>query len=698
MKIIKYATLLVLLSSFIILSYNCSIDAPKAPRYDVSLQLVLIDTTYTIEELSDESDNLSLNDDNMLEFNLNGTIDTVKVQDQLNIDSQNYYSKMEMGEFEIKLNKAYRDSSLEFVQLLPGIENFQGSLTAIEPFELPTVSSNSIILGKLEYAKIKSGTAVITIENHLPVPLGPPLTVRIYDKVNGFINEVEFSEIIPADTGKALKTIDLSNTTINNPIYFEIWGQSGGSGVEQVLVDTTAYVVLEIFVESITVSEADAQMGSYDISDSIEVDLTNEMSITEAKFISGMLTIQLKNYLPLGAGGAIVFEDIYKDDGTNLKLNVSLSSNQDTNNELHEEINLSGYIIKPEAVDVGQMQKMKVRIAAKTDSTGSRTVELKTNDYLTMDISLENIMFEYVTGIFDRTELELKPGTTNVNLPDGFENIQLSKAKLKLDIFNRINFPIEVALQLKGNSNSGNEVTLSIYDTLTARGNNKEAHSEILLDETNSEIVGFMNNLPNSVEVAGKAYIGDGINPITIYRDDYIRAQYDITTPMQMIIEEKVINIDTTEIFIVPENYNGDEEIEGNTIDASVADQLISGLIIVTVTNHLSLGMKINLLISDELSTLYSNPKVEIGPIEIPAGELNSIGDVITEKTKENEVELTSEDFDIFKNDTAELKTVYIGTKIHLLGSDGKTVSIYKNDYLKLTASTLLKINIDFDD
>ena len=288
---------------------------------------MLTDTTYTIEELSANSDNLSINDADVLEFHYAGSMDTVKVNDHLKINPQNYFSKIELGELEIQINRSYRDSSLNFMYLLPGIEYYHGTSQIVDPFSFSYIETDPVELTDIEYAKISSGTAVVTVENYLPVPLGPPVTAEIFDGAFNLIQQVNFSESIPANGGTAQQVVDLSGTTVSSPLYIKLSGQSPGSSGNSVFIDMNDYVVIDIFMETLQASEARAKIEPIILSSDKQVELTNEMSITEAQIHSGSVELKLQNYAPIGASGTIIFEDIFDATGSTLKIDLSLAAN-----------------------------------------------------------------------------------------------------------------------------------------------------------------------------------------------------------------------------------------------------------------------------------------------------------------------------------------------------------------------------------
>jgi len=680
---------------FLIL-FRCSIQKPEAPQFQVPVNLVLIDTTYSIEELSSESDNLSINESSVLEIGYRGEIDTIKVEDELSLDSQYFHSQYEIGDLELIINKSYRDSSLNFTNLLPGIDQYHNTSQVIAPFSFSYIQSDSIRLEDVRYATISSGTAVVTIENYLPVPINPPLIAEIYNKNQELIRRIEFTETIPANNGKVAKTVDLANTRFSSPLYLFLSGQSSGSGGNYVNINIQEdYVVIDIFVETITASEVTAQMDPVLITSNKEINLTDKINIQEAEIFSGNLDLHLKNDIPLGVNGTITFEDIFDQTGASLKLDVSLGV-ANPSSEWKKTIQLNGYIIKPLLVAGGQLQTTKVNVKIQTEDTGSEVVKVKSNDSIVMEVSLTDIKFLYVTGMLERTELAIPPYSTEVDLPEGVDNLQFNKARLNLDIYNRINFPVEVDVNLKGISKSNQVVNLSIQEILPPRGFNAEAILKIQLNESNSNILPFINNLPTKIEITGNSVVGGDNNIFTIHRDDYVRAIYDISAPLQMIFEDKIIKLDTTELSILPENY--EDDVDGNSVEASIMDHLVSATMKVAVANHLPLGMKIQLVISEDLATLFSNPDLLIGPIEIPAGVTDGNGDVIAENTKSNDISLSDADLNIFKNNTATPKTIYIGTEIYLDGSDGKLVSVYNSDYLMLNATINLTVDVNTDE
>ncbi len=69
----------------IVLVASCTFEKPSAPTWDVRLAVPLADKTYTIEELADETDLLSVSGTDDIFFSLEQDIETFQIGDFLKI-------------------------------------------------------------------------------------------------------------------------------------------------------------------------------------------------------------------------------------------------------------------------------------------------------------------------------------------------------------------------------------------------------------------------------------------------------------------------------------------------------------------------------------------------------------------------------------------------------------------------------------
>ena len=64
---------------------GCSLEAPKAPSWDTTLNIPVADHTYSLHELIDREENLKAGLDSILTFHFEEALDTIAVGDHLTL-------------------------------------------------------------------------------------------------------------------------------------------------------------------------------------------------------------------------------------------------------------------------------------------------------------------------------------------------------------------------------------------------------------------------------------------------------------------------------------------------------------------------------------------------------------------------------------------------------------------------------------
>ncbi|MBD3291137.1 hypothetical protein GF337_20185 [candidate division KSB1 bacterium] len=666
---------------------TCQISSPEAPGFRIPLKLVLIDSTYTLRDLSKETDQLIIPENGKPEFVIEGAADTFRVQDQLSVDGESYNRRVEMEDY-LTINTTMRDSSLRFWDMIPGIEQFSGTYQPIPSFSLHRMRTNSFTVGKINYIVISSGTAEIKVENHLPLTIDS-INVRMIDEVFGYIDELQFDAPITPGSSR-MAQIDLAGKSVSSELYLEISAVSPGSGGETVYISEKHYIDASMNVRDLKFSEAEAYVESVKYEEDVEIILANNMHIEEARFLSGKAYFNLANHTGMEANISMLFPDIFRENGKPLQLDYTLTIKQ----KLNTSIDLKNLFFKPPVDYSVSGQKLRVHFLVSTFDYGKEIIHLTDQDWAEVAIDLEDIKFASIAGILNREEININSNISFPELADNFSEIRLKNARLDLQFHNRINFPIETDFALTGIAKSGSRVSLMVQHRIPPGKPDREMKSMVSLSEANSNILNFLSNLPQRIEVSGKAYLGDGVTNGSIEHNDFVNINHELTIPLQVSFAENVINLDTTEIIIEPENYGGDVESDGDVLDAKIMDRFYSGEMEFMVQNHFPVGVDVEMLISRNPGQLFSNPQLKIGPVIMPAGKTDNNGQVIEAAEKINQINLSAEDLDIFKNSSNVLKRLYLCTRIHLHGTNGKMVSVNANDYLAISAVSEFRVEV----
>ena len=326
----------------------------------------------------------------------------------------------------------------------------------------------------------------------------------------------------------------------------------------------------------------------------------------------------------------------------------------------------------------------------KSHETGERFIELSSQDSIAIRAELTNLNFQRVKGVINEQQVELSKQAISIDLPEELDNIKLQQAALRLDFHNHINFPIQTHVLLNGIDSQNQAINLTIDAPIASSGENAEKLTTVILDQQNSQVLPFLNNFPTQIEFSGTAQIGDGVSPGSIDAADFVFVEYQLLAPFILQMEEMTIQPDTSDLTIKPENYSQATEGGNNSIDAELLNDLQESEMFLSIANRFPVGVSVKMYISEELSKLYSDPDLIIGPVEIQPGNFISSDGVTEETLTQTQVALSAQDMAVFKNKGNAPKQLFVAAEITLPGTE-QTVIIHANDYIHI--SSTIRVN-----
>jgi hypothetical protein len=303
-------------------------------------------------------------------------------------------------------------------------------------------------------------------------------------------------------------------------------------------------------------------------------------------------------------------------------------------------------------------QFIDINVTADVPGSGGQQVAVNQSDSFLVQADLTSLTFGSVTGVFSSTDASFDAESFAIDIPTGFDSLELVSAVLTLDVENGTNLPGYLDIHLIGNN--GKQLLLTGDIAPGSSG------SPVITTITNSEIADFMSPIPSNVQAGGTVTFGDAVTQSTINANDFVFSRVGIVAPLEMVINESRIETDITR-----------ESINQSDIDM-VTDHVIQAGFVYNIVNHLPLGASIEIFLGPDSTTLYSNPSLTIGPLAINAAPVSGAGLVLdTAATGYQEIMLTNADIQILKSDT-----LYIGQELILNGSNGQSVKLMQNDYI----------------
>jgi len=415
------------------------------------------------------------------------------------------------------------------------------------------------------------------------------------------------------------------------------------------------------FDGDLTVGSATAEIPALNRSFSDAVTLGEADAIYRATLTSGSLQLDIGNQTNLTADIDITFPDLVNG-GTPLNIQRTV----DPIASRSVTVDLTGYELTP--IDSTLPQDIRVDVVAAIAGTAPQHVTISQSDQFMVDVSLSNLSFGTVVGVFSAVSTTLDPTQHEIDVPQGFDSVQLVSAVLTLDIENSIELPGNLNLTLLGNNGKSMVIAGAI-----SPGTTDSAVTTRFIDST---VADFLSPVPSVITISGSAGFGDGVSEGSIKTGDYIRAGIDILAPFEIIIPETSVepDIESTEI-----DQDDREAITNHVIEARL---------IYNVINRMPLGAKVNIYLSGDSATVISDPKVSFVD-EIFVVAAPTIGSIASDtvSTGYQQVVIDSIDLRVLDNDT-----LYIGTQIVLEDTNGQPVKLTAGDYL----TVLGRIEVDY--
>ncbi len=633
---------------------QCTIKKPEAPSWNTNLTVPLANNTWVMSEIIEKIDQENLTVDSLGNpiFFYHEILDTIAIN----------------GSFVIEDFTQTFAESLGVVEL-PAVDptSFQIALSSqipsIPPGIFPDMSfdiDNPLPpLGDFSSATISSGTARIQIDNHFGLYLDTVI-ITINDDVN---SQQVTSYAIPGGIpsgNSAINHIDLAGKTISDQLSVNIHCHAQEQ-TSFTLSGKTLNASLGM-PDGLSVSSAIAKVPQIDKSFSANIELNCEHQIESALLETGNVSIDITNNTNISADIILELPDIRN--GTTI---FQISENIPAQQTTRLIYDIVGYTIEP--LDQTVPQVLDVNIDGIIPSSGDVLVSVDENDDIVVEASIFNISLASATGILAATVADFGTIEQTIDIPTGFDNIELPSAVLTLEVVNTVNLHGSFIIDINGDQ--GQHKTIS-GDILPGTPGNPV--TTLISDD---DLSGFMNPIPDIFTVTGSATFGDGLTSGSINTDDFLVASVTLSSPLEMVIDSTTVD--------------GEWENVDLDIDSSIVNSLYHADFHALFDNHLPVGVTAEILFSNDSASVYTNPVLTLGPIEVPAGSVGAEGYVTASTISEIVLSLDSAQVQILNNDS-----LWIGEIITLHSTNGTAVTMRAIDYLTLTG--YIEIEVTFSD
>jgi hypothetical protein len=266
-----------------------------------------------------------------------------------------------------------------------------------------------------------------------------------------------------------------------------------------------------------------------------------------------------------------------------------------------------------------------------------------------------------LSGIIEPTDADFNEAV-NLEVPDGFDSLQLLSARLDLEISNGFNFPGSLNLIINGNN--GRQLILPPAD-IAVGDPNQPVTTALVFDD----LAAFLNPVPTALTVTGAATFGDGVTAGTVTGADFIASNIRLSSPLEFImVGQARFAADTTV-----------EELDDDDIEI-VRDHLIRADYSSNIVNSLPIGVNVRVYLDPNQHELNEYEADLIREFSVQPGDISTVS-----------LSLDRNDLAVFTN-----RTIYITQDITLLASD-VPVSLTADDSIVVQGQTEVIYRFDGD-
>ncbi len=672
-RLSTWVVLIMLLSGLALLT-GCEINKPEMPTFDTSVAIPLGIERIEIMDAIGDDDFLQITDDNGLAFSITGEPDTMAFDFDLSAEIGSQSFGEGLGNFELS-DLDPMNYQFELGDIWPAADGAVNVSTAVPHFPID-IASDSQDIPDLESAILASGTATITVNNNLPVPVSADsgidqIVLVMENPSNGDVVATFIFPLIASGSSSS-QVADLSGVTLPDGIRVRLNGGSPGSSGAVVVVNGTDAIAIDALFENLIVSSAMAVVGAQEFESTFETNLPADYEISHALISGGSIVMALTNDMSIPATAEITWDQLQDQSGLPLVATYNLAPGE----SVTREIDFTGRVLSSGGAPISILEGV---LNIQTPGSGTTAVSMSAEDGFTANISGGSLTFSSVTGLIPSYDFAIDPIVEEIDLPDELDGIELTRATMRLNISNSAGLPADINLTLSGTSASGSVRSLVVNEEIMPALTRTPSTTVITLNESNSTIVDFLNNLPVNISMVGDVSVGGNGTQGTVSVGDIAVIDYEIISPLEVIITGSTIAGD-------PENMDIDQDMRD-----MINDHALGARVETEILNHLPVAVQLRILASSNVSTIETDPELIIGPLVVAAAMVNPITHIVSEAvTSRPVITLSEEEARILGQ--ANLHTM---VEVILPAGDGNPVRMMATDFLEIRGIITMDILVN---
>ncbi len=650
----------------------CDISEPSLPSFDSSVSIPLGSQRLTIAEVLDDDPSLVTAEDGGISFTTAGEPDTISLGMDLDVDVAAQHIHQSWGSFVLDDPDPVAVGE-SFAEAWPPASQAAGTTTTVPDFDF-RYEAPGLGLGGITACTLSQGTLTLTAESTWPVVIrGPEPGMPVEASLLAADSDEVLLAIpvgpIPAG-GQVSTTVPLAGLALPGDFRLVLAGHGDGSEAP-VPIDGDEALNITLVLADLAATTATARVPAQAVDLEFRTDLGSGDQITAAEIGTGLLTFGLHNETPLAMGIDLLWDQIITGDGRPLTASANLPAGADTTIA----VSFAGCRI----LESGPyLDSLTAQVTARTPGSGNQTVTLSSTQGLTADLDPGVLSFTTVSGCFAPDSWDLEPTTAQISYPDDSDGMEFTTAVLSILLDNTADLGATLDMTITGTGGRGDEVSLQVHDFIDP-ANADAGKTTLRLDESNSDIVTFLNARPRTITMAGTVSLTPGEACGTVSADDRLAVGWALEVPLRVNLDHAALDGDITPLGL----DDGLREV----IDERAGPARFQG----EVSNHIPAALELTILAADDPADLPDHPGLRVGPVTVAAAATDPVTGMVTDAVLSRPViELTAEQARYFGR--PGLHTMYQA----ILSSDPESpVRIISTDYLTVTGMVTAELRVD---
>ena len=320
----------------------------------------------------------------------------------------------------------------------------------------------------------------------------------------------------------------------------------------------------------------------------------------------------------------------------------------------------------------------QIQVNYSSQIMGSNTFQsFSENDQIHIDISMEDIEFNYVEGYFGQIEQEIEQDEMDFDLSileEIVPNLYLETPNLRFTVDNAIGVPFLIDLDLLG---------INDDESISLNGPNIQAQGLMPtitdFNNSNSQLSDLISISPSQILYSGSVLSNPSgnmgvLNSITNGSD--IKIGFELDLPLHLRLED-AMRTDTLDL-----DFGGDND------DTTESDYVDSVILKLHTENEFPLDIDLMILFTDSVSGLILDSlDVEM----LDAAEVDEDGRTISANIYDSNIILNSGQIDALFNSNRALLDI----KMNSYDNQNTAVKLYTDYQFKIAVGAILELNIE---